>query len=113
MSIKATITKRSILRLPEQSKEQANRPESLQDPMLNGLFDRQVTVYLKSGIRLTGILKAADQFTLLLEHEGTQQLVFKHTVTTVMQASTERPLGAKSTRRFVPNGGRGDFDNNF
>ncbi|MDH3283497.1 MAG: RNA chaperone Hfq [Acidobacteriota bacterium] len=42
-----------------------------------------VAVWLVSGKRLLGKIKAFDRFTILLEHGGANHLVFKHAVATI------------------------------
>ncbi|MBM7552661.1 RNA chaperone Hfq [Thalassobacillus pellis] len=57
---------------------------NIQDNYLNQLRkDRiQVTVFLLNGFQLRGIVKAFDNFTVLLESDGKQQLIFKHAIST-------------------------------
>lgn len=57
---------------------------NIQDNYLNQLRkDRiQVTVFLLNGFQLRGLVKAFDNFTVLLETEGKQQLIFKHAIST-------------------------------
>jgi host factor-I protein len=57
---------------------------NIQDNFLNqlrkdGIF---VTVFLVSGFQLKGKVKAFDNFTVLLDSEGKQQLIFKHAIST-------------------------------
>jgi host factor-I protein len=42
-----------------------------------------VTIYLTNGKKLTGRLKAFDKFTLVLESNRVDQLIFKHAVSTL------------------------------
>jgi host factor-I protein len=62
--------------------------QNIQDGFLNGLRrDRvPVNVFLTSGVKLSGRIKSFDKFSLLLESEGQEQLVFKHAIATVMAA---------------------------
>lgn len=57
---------------------------NIQDHYLNQLRkDRiSVTVFLTNGFQLRGIVKAFDNFTVLLETDGKQQLIFKHAIST-------------------------------
>lgn len=57
---------------------------NIQDNYLNQLRkDRiQVTVFLLNGFQLRGVIKAFDNFTVLLETDGKQQLIFKHAIST-------------------------------
>ncbi|APC48548.1 RNA chaperone Hfq [Virgibacillus halodenitrificans] len=57
---------------------------NIQDQYLNQLRKNHiaVTVFLTNGFQLRGTLKAFDNFTVLLETEGKQQLIFKHAIST-------------------------------
>lgn len=57
---------------------------NIQDQFLNqlrkdGTF---VTVFLLNGFQLRGLVKGFDNFTVLLESEGKQQLIYKHAIST-------------------------------
>ncbi|MDQ0230423.1 RNA chaperone Hfq [Metabacillus malikii] len=57
---------------------------NIQDQFLNqlrkdGTF---VTVFLLNGFQLRGLIKGFDNFTVLLETEGKQQLIYKHAIST-------------------------------
>ncbi|PEO39974.1 RNA chaperone Hfq [Bacillus pseudomycoides] len=43
----------------------------------------QITVFLKSGVRITGQILAMDKFTILMMVRGKQQLVYKQAVSTI------------------------------
>jgi len=62
--------------------------QNIQDGFLNSLRrDRvPVNVFLTSGVKLSGRIKSFDKFSLLLESDGQEQLVFKHAITTVSAA---------------------------
>ena len=57
---------------------------NIQDQYLNQLRKNHisVTVILTNGFQLRGIVKAFDNFTVLVESEGKQQLIFKHAIST-------------------------------
>ncbi|MCA0969053.1 RNA chaperone Hfq [Halobacillus litoralis] len=57
---------------------------NIQDNYLNQLRKEriQITVFLLNGFQLRGVIKAFDNFTVLLETEGKQQLIFKHAIST-------------------------------
>lgn len=59
---------------------------NLQDGFLNQLRKESipVTVYLVNGYQLKGLIKAFDNFTVVLENEGRQQLVYKSALSTIM-----------------------------
>ncbi|QDP40260.1 RNA chaperone Hfq [Radiobacillus deserti] len=60
----------------------------IQDQYLNQLRKEriQVTVFLTNGFQLRGLVKAFDNFTVLLETDGKQQLIFKHAISTFAPA---------------------------
>ncbi|MGB4505199.1 MAG: RNA chaperone Hfq [Syntrophaceticus sp.] len=64
------------------SKQQIN----LQDYFLNQVRKEgiAVTIYLVNGFQLKGILRGFDNFTVVLESDGKQQMVYKHAISTVM-----------------------------
>jgi host factor-I protein len=61
-------------------KQQVN----IQDQFLNQLRreNTYVTVYLLNGFQLKGLIKGFDNFTVVLESEGKQQLIYKHAIST-------------------------------
>lgn len=61
---------------------------NVQDHFLNQLRKEHmaITVILTNGFQLRGVLKAFDNFTILLETDGKQQLIFKHAISTFAPA---------------------------
>lgn len=57
---------------------------NIQDHYLNQLRKERVavTVFLTNGFQLRGVVKAFDNFTVLLDSEGKQQLIYKHAIST-------------------------------
>lgn len=57
---------------------------NIQDHYLNQLRKESIgiTVYLTNGFQLRGTIKAFDNFTILLDTEGKQQLIYKHAIST-------------------------------
>lgn len=57
---------------------------NLQDTFLNNMRKNNifVTVFLLNGFQLKGLIKSYDNFTVLLESEGKQQLIYKHAIST-------------------------------
>lgn len=56
----------------------------MQDVFLNELRKNNVfvTVFLMNGFQLKGLIKSYDNYTVLLETEGKQQLIYKHAIST-------------------------------
>ena len=69
------------------------RPLSLQDHFLNSVRRAKlpVTMFLVKGVKLQGVVTWFDAFSLLLRREGISQLVYKHSISTIMPA--EPPPG--------------------
>ena len=58
---------------------------NLQDVVLNQARREKIQVifYLTNGFQFRGVIKGFDNFTVLLESEGRQNLVFKHALSTI------------------------------
>jgi len=84
----------------------AARSLSLQDHFLNSVrrAKQPVTIFLVKGVKLQGVITWFDAFSLLLRREGASQLVYKHSISTIMPgepppdfvATTPAANGAKA-----------------
>ena len=65
---------------------------NLQDAFLNQIRKDKilVTIYMINGFQIKGIVKGFDNFTVIVEMDGRQQLVYKHAISTV---SPIKPIG--------------------
>lgn len=70
------------------------RSLSLQDHFLNSVRRAKlpVTIFLVKGVKLQGVITWFDAFSLLLRREGTSQLVYKHSISTIMPAEPPADL---------------------
>jgi host factor-I protein len=61
-----------------------NKSINIQDNFLNHLRKENipVTVYLTNGFQIRGQLRAFDNFTIVIDSEGRQQMVYKHAIST-------------------------------
>lgn len=59
---------------------------NLQDWVLNQLRKDNMpcTIYLVNGFQLKGIIRAFDSFTVVIDVDGRQQMVYKHAISTIM-----------------------------
>lgn len=75
----------------EQLGEQGRKQPLLQEIFLNAVrkSEDSVTMFLVNGVMLQGQIAAFDLFCMLLQRDGTSQLVYKHAVSTIQPA---RPL---------------------
>lgn len=63
---------------------------NLQDTFLNRARKENITitVFLVNGYQIKGIVKGFDNYTLVLDSEGKQQLIYKHAISTIVPAKT-------------------------
>ncbi|WP_141501345.1 RNA chaperone Hfq [Paenibacillus luteus] len=61
-----------------------NKSINIQDTFLNQLRKDNipVTVFLMNGFQIRGVIKAFDNFTIIIDSEGRQQMVYKHAIST-------------------------------
>jgi len=72
------------------------RSANFQDYFLNQLRkDHQmVTVFLINGFQIKGVVRGFDEFTMMVETEGRQQLIYKHAISTLVPS---RPVKSPSS----------------
>jgi host factor-I protein len=60
--------------------------QNIQDSFLNNARKEKsvITIYLLSGVKLSGRIKSFDKYSLVLETNNQEQLIFKHAVSTVV-----------------------------
>lgn len=84
--------------------------QNIQDSFLNNARkDRtHVTIYLLSGVKLTGRIRSFDKYSVVLESNNQEQLIFKHaisTVVTAMRAHAPEPKPAATSTAQPATGG--------
>lgn len=64
---------------------QPQQQNTIQDSFLNSARKERsnVTIYLMSGVKLTGRIKSFDKYSVILEAGSQEQLIFKHAISTV------------------------------
>jgi host factor-I protein len=70
--------------------------QNIQDSFLNNARKDKVvlTIYLMSGVKLSGRIKSFDKYSLVLETNNQEQLIFKHAVSTVVTQKTAHSYSA-------------------
>jgi len=60
--------------------------QNIQDSFLNNARKDKIvlTIYLMSGVKLSGRIKSFDKYSLVLETNNQEQLIFKHAISTVV-----------------------------
>lgn len=66
----------------------AQQPNMIQDGFFNSARKERanVTIYLMSGVKLSGRIKSFDKYSLILQAGSQEQLVFKHAISTVLMS---------------------------
>jgi len=78
--------------------------QNIQDTFLNTARKERsnITIYLLSGVKLTGRIRSFDKYSVVLESNNQEQLIFKHAISTVAMgrsahAHAERPTVVASS----------------
>ncbi|MGO9125028.1 MAG: RNA chaperone Hfq [Terriglobales bacterium] len=64
--------------------------QNIQDSFLNTARKERlnITIYLLSGVKLTGRIRSFDKYSVVLETNNQEQLIFKHAISTVAMGRT-------------------------
>lgn len=62
------------------------RTQNLQDAFLNQVRrdKTNLTVFLMNGFQMHGVIRGYDGFTVVLDSDGRQQLIYKHAISTII-----------------------------
>ena len=83
----------------------ADKIPSLQDNFLNECRRKRspVTIFLMKGVKLSGFITWFDAFSLLLHRDGVAQLIYKHSISTIMPSEPiELTASARAELRGRP-----------
>ncbi len=60
--------------------------QNIQETFLNNARKDKIflTIYLMSGVKLSGRIKSFDKYSVILESNNQEQLIFKHAISTVV-----------------------------
>jgi host factor-I protein len=78
--------------------------QNIQDTFLNTVRKDKspITIYLVSGVKLTGKIRSFDKYSVLLENNAQEQLIFKHAISTVVSGRVgPHPEGRAEPRTGV------------
>jgi host factor-I protein len=75
--------------------------QNIQDTFLNTVRKDKspITIYLVSGVKLTGKIRSFDKYSVLLENNSQEQLIFKHAISTVVSGRAGVHLEPRSEGR--------------
>jgi host factor-I protein len=70
--------------------ESSKPAQNIQDSFLNTARKERlsITIYLLSGVKLTGRIRSFDKYSVVLEANGQEQLIFKHAISTIVMGRT-------------------------
>jgi host factor-I protein len=72
--------------------------QNIQEAFLNNARKDKtfLTIYLMSGVKLSGRIKSFDKYSLILESNSQEQLIFKHAISTVVIAKSGHTFASAS-----------------
>ena len=68
--------------------------QNIQDSFLNNARKERatITIYLLGGVKLTGRIRSFDKYSVVLESNNQEQLIFKHAISTVVMPRSVHPV---------------------
>jgi host factor-I protein len=71
---------------PGEKSRSEKQTQNIQDGFLNSARKERtlVTIYLLSGVKLSGRIRSFDKYSVVLESSSQEQLIFKHAISTVV-----------------------------
>jgi host factor-I protein len=72
--------------------------QNIQEAFLNNARRDKtfLTIYLMSGVKLSGRIKSFDKYSVILESNNQEQLIFKHAISTVVVSKPTHTFAAAS-----------------
>lgn len=78
--------------------------QNIQETFLNNARKDKtfLTIYLMSGVKLSGRIKSFDKYSVVLETNNQEQLIFKHAISTVVVSKAMHASGGHNTTASMP-----------
>ena len=78
--------------------KQVQQQQNIQEAFLNNARKEKIylTIYLMSGVKLSGRIKSFDKYSVILEANNQEQLIFKHAISTVVVSRTMAHSGMQN-----------------
>jgi len=79
--------------------------QNIQEAFLNNARKDKtfLTIYLMSGVKLSGRIKSFDKYSVILEASNQEQLIFKHAISTVViSRAAHGPMGGGHGSPMTP-----------
>ena len=75
---------------------------NLQDVFLNQVRKEKtvITIFLLSGFQIKGLVTGFDSYTVVLDCEGKQELIYKHAISTIIPAKPVNFIEAEKAQEL-------------
>src|SRR3954462_1024 len=85
---------------PDRKRQMDKLAQNIQEAFLNNARRDKtfLTIYLMSGVKLSGRIRSFDKYSVVLEANSQEQLIFKHAISTIV---VSRGVGASSQNNAV------------
>lgn len=86
--------------------------QNIQEAFLNNARRDKtfLTIYLMSGVKLSGRIRSFDKYSVVLEANNQEQLIFKHAISTIVISKSVGASGQNSALHSTPGNPIGDSD---
>ena len=83
--------------------------QNIQEAFLNNARKDKtfLTIYLMSGVKLSGRIKSFDKYSLVLETNNQEQLIFKHAISTVVTQKSSHSYASSPSAATTSSAGAG------
>lgn len=84
--------------------EKLPQQQNIQEAFLNNARKEKtyLTIYLMSGVKLSGRIKSFDKYSVILEANSQEQLIFKHAISTVVVSRSAHLAGPGHSASQMP-----------
>ncbi len=84
--------------------EKLAQQQNIQEAFLNNARKDKtyLTIYLMSGVKLSGRIKSFDKYSVVLEANNQEQLIFKHAISTVVVSKSNHTGGGSAPGQAPP-----------
>ena len=84
--------------------EKLAQQQNIQEAFLNNARKEKIylTIYLMSGVKLSGRIKSFDKYSVILEANNQEQLIFKHAISTVVVSRATHVSGPSHAGSSMP-----------
>ena len=93
-----------VLETDQGKQEMEKVAQNIQEAFLNNARKDKtfLTIYLMSGVKLSGRIKSFDKYSVVLEANNQEQLIFKHAISTVVVSRPSHGGGHSTSSGSTP-----------